>query len=37
MQGFNFLAVNNVYIVNFPYNMANMIQVLGRAVRNKSH
>ena len=25
LQGFNFLAVNNVYILSFPFNMPNMI------------
>ena len=37
MQGFNFMAVNNVYILSFPFNVPNLIQVMGRAVRNRSH
>ena len=37
MQGYNFLAVNNVYIMSFPYNIPDLIQVMGRAVRNRSH
>lgn len=31
------MAVNNVYILSFPFNVPNLIQVMGRAVRNRSH
>ena len=37
IQGINLIGVNNVYILSLPYNISNLIQVMGRAVRNKSH
>lgn len=37
VQGYNFIAVNNVYIMSFPYNIPDLIQVMGRAIRNRSH
>ncbi len=37
VEGYTFKAVNNVLILSLPYNAANFIQVIGRAVRNQSH
>ena len=36
-EGYDVLAVNNMYIMTLPYNITNLIQVLGRCIRNKSH
>lgn len=37
IQGINLIGVNNVYVMSLPYNISNLIQVMGRAIRNKSH
>ena len=36
-EGYNVMAVNNSYVLTLPYNITNLIQVLGRCARNKSH
>jgi hypothetical protein len=36
-QGFNIYATNNAIVLSIPYNVPNLIQVLGRNARTKSH
>ena len=36
-EGYNILGVNNSFVLTLPFNITNLIQVLGRCARNKSH
>lgn len=31
------MHTNNLFVLNIPYNMPNLIQVIGRVVRTNSH
>lgn len=36
-EGLDIKALRNLYIVELPFNISNLIQVIGRGVRNDSH
>ena len=36
-EGIDFKEVRNLYVLTLPFNISNLIQVIGRGVRNESH
>lgn len=36
-EGYNIMGVNNAFVLQTPYNIPKLLQVIGRVVRNRSH